>query len=236
MTVDAADVLIVGGSQQGLDLVARLLLETGDTVVTEHPTYANALAIWQLYGARVAGVPMDGAGMDARALEETLRHTRAKFVYVMPTFQNPTGLTMPESRRRDILAVAAEHGVAIVEDQFDSDLRYTGADVAPLAAHDEGGRVVYLGTFSKMLFPGFRLGWIITPPALRDRLLDLKRTCDLSTSLSAQMVVEEFCADGGLDRHVERVRRVSAKRLATMLNAIDRMFPEGTTVTRPEGA
>jgi 2-aminoadipate transaminase len=235
VSVRADDVLIVGGSQQGLDLIARLFLTEGDAVVVEAPTYANALQIWQLYGARVHGVPLDENGMVPGRLEATLRQVRAKFIYVMPTFQNPTGLTMDADRRVEILRVAREADVGIVEDQFDTDLRYRGAPVPSLRAFDASGQVILLGTFSKILFPGFRLGWIIAPPGVRDRLLEIKRTCDLATSLPSQMAVEEFCRRGELDRHLERVRTEHGSRLETMLDEIARHFPKDVTPTRPDG-
>jgi len=130
------DVLVVGGLQQGLDLVARVLLEPGDTVVVERPTYANAIRIWELYGARVASVPMDEAGLDPAALRVTLARRRPKFLYVMPTFQNPTGRTMTLERRREVMAVATEAGVPVVEDHFDTELRYRGTALPPLRAFD----------------------------------------------------------------------------------------------------
>jgi 2-aminoadipate transaminase len=168
-------------------------------------------------------------------LEATLRQVRAKFIYVMPTFQNPTGLTMDADRRIEILRVAREADVGIVEDQFDTDLRYRGAPVPSLRAFDASGQVILLGTFSKILFPGFRLGWIIAPPGVRDRLLEIKRTCDLATSLPSQMAVEEFCRRGELDRHLERVRAEHGSRLDTMLDEIARHFPKDVTPTRPDG-
>jgi len=233
--VQPEDVLIIGGLQQGLDLLARLLLEPGDEVAVESPTYANATQIWQLYGATVAGVPMDEGGMRPDGLATVLGSGRTKLVYVMPTFQNPTGLTMDDQRRRQIMEVAREAEVAVLEDHFDSELRYRGVALPPLRAHDSAGQVILLGTFSKILFPGFRLGWMIAPPEARARLLDIKRTGDLATSLLAQMVVAEFCARGGLERHLQRVRRVHAERMAVMLDAIDRHFPPSVTVTRPDG-
>ncbi len=229
------DVMIVGGMQQGLDLLARLFVTDGDVVVVESPTYANAIEIWRLYGARVVGVPLDEDGVDPIALARTLADTRPKLVYLMPSFQNPTGLTMSLSRRREVLDVARDASVAIVENHFDTELRYDGRALPPLRAFDTCGQVILVGTFSKMLCPGFRLGWILAPPAVRDRLLALKRVGDLSTSLPSQMIVSEFCRRGELDRHIARVRKHHAARRDAMLDALSRSFPSTVAVTRPEG-
>lgn len=228
------DVLIVGGSQQGLDLLARLLLAPGDVVVVEAPTYSNALQLWRLHGARVLGVPMDERGIQPEPLAALLERARPKLVYLMPTFQNPTGLTMDQERRQRVMEVVRAAQVPVVEDHFDTELRYRGKPLPPLRALDRDGQVVLVGTFSKILCPGFRLGWIIAPPAVRRRLLDLKRICDLSTSLPAQMAVAELCARGELDRHLERASREHAERQRVMLAAIVRHLPE-VRVLPPEG-
>jgi 2-aminoadipate transaminase len=229
------DVLVVGGLQQGLDLIARVLLAPGDCVAVEAPTYGNALAIWRLYGARPVGIPLDDGGLVPEAFARIVRQHRPKIVYTMPTFQNPTGITMDEARRREIMRIAADAGVGIVEDHFDSELRYRGRALPPLRAHDTRGQVVLLGTFSKILFPGFRLGWLVAPRELLDRLLDVKRATELATSLPIQMAVAEFCAQGELDRHLERVCLAHGARLEAMLEAIDASFPPEVHVTRPEG-
>jgi len=229
------DVLIVAGSQQGLDLIGRLMIGEGDSVLVEAPTYSNALQIWRLYGARVVGVPMDEDGLSPTQFGAALRRVRAKFVYVMPTFQNPTGLSMDEPRRREIMRIAREAEVGVIEDHFDADLRYSGVPVPPLRAYDTAGQVILLGTFSKMLFPGLRVGWIIAPREVRERLLEMKLACDLATSLPAQMALAEFCVRGELDRHLEKVRKLHAGRLRAMLDAIDTYFPENISTTRPQG-
>ncbi|RMH19558.1 MAG: PLP-dependent aminotransferase family protein [Acidobacteria bacterium] len=229
------DVLIVGGSQQGIDLLGRLLLAPGDAVVVESPTYSNALQLWRLHGARVRGVPLDDGGVRPDLLAAALERERPKLVYVMPTFQNPTGASMDGARRRAVMEVLRRHPVPVIEDDFDAELRFDGDGEPSLAAFDDAGQVVQLGTFSKILCPGFRLGWIIAPPALRQRLLDVKRIADLSTSLPAQMAIAELCISGELDRHLERVRRQHAARLRAMLEAIDAELPGTVEVTRPRG-
>ena len=230
------DVLIVTGSQAGLDLVARLLLEPGDTVVVGAPTYSNALRVWQLYGARIAAVPLDSRGMRPGALEAALEQTRAKLIYVMPTFQNPTGLSMDEQRSREIVAVAGRFGVPVLEDHFDTELRYRGRPIPPLRAYDQRDQVLLLGTLSKVLFPGFRIGWLVVPPAAFERVVGIRRTCELSPALLPQMVASELIRRGLFDRHLARVRQELSGRLDAVLDAADRHLPPEAELTRPEGA
>ena len=229
------DVLVVAGSQLGLDLVARLLIEPGDTVLVGAPTYANVLRIWQLYGARVVGVPIDEHGVRPDALDAVLERTRPKLLYLMPTFQNPTGASMDEGRCREVVTLAARHGVPVLEDHFDSELRYWGRPTPPLRAFDQRDQVMLLGTFSKMLFPGFRLGWLVSPQPAHQRLLNIRRTCELSPSMLPQMVAAEFCKRGLLDKHLDLVRPELSSRLEALLEAADRFLPQDVSTTRPEG-
>ena len=228
------DVLIVGGSQQGLDLVARLLIRPGDGVAVESPTYANASQLWRLHGARLWGVPMDDSGVRPDALETLLRRERPKLVYLMPTFQNPTGLTMDATRREAVMQVVREAQVPVIEDQFDAELRFEGQPEAPLKALDVDGQVILLGTFSKILCPGLRLGWIIAPSSIRRRLLDVKQIADLTTSLPLQMAVATLAERGDFDRHLAEVRVAHAHRLRVLLDALAVHLPS-SEATRPAG-
>ncbi len=228
------DVLIVGGSQQGLDLVGRLLLRPGDGVAVESPTYANASQLWRLHGARLWGVPMDTMGIRPDALETLIQRERPKLVYLMPTFQNPTGLTMDAARREAVMAVVRAAQVPVVEDQFDAELRFEGKAELPLKGLDTDGQVILLGTFSKILCPGLRLGWIIAPPAIRRRLLDVKQIADLTTSLPLQMAVATLAEAGDYDRHLAEVRSAHAHRLCVLLEALADHLPLAA-VTRPAG-
>lgn len=231
----ADDVLIVGGSQQGLDLIARLLLRPGDAVVVESPTYGNAMQLWRLHGARVVGVAMDAGGVVPEALAAALARARPKLLYLMPSFQNPTGLSMDAERRRAVLDVARDAGVPVIEDHFDAELHFAGVVPPPLKAIDEAEQVVLVGTFSKILCPGFRLGWVLAPRPLRERLLDVKRIADLTTGLPGQLAVAELCRRGELDRHLERIRVEHATRRDAMLRALRRHMPADTTATEPQG-
>ncbi|MEM8964275.1 MAG: PLP-dependent aminotransferase family protein [Acidobacteriota bacterium] len=233
--MSADQVLIVNGSQHGLDLLARLLLRRGESVAVESPTYANALQLWRLHGARLVPVPMDADGIEPRALRRALLTEQPKLLYLMPSFQNPTGRTMTLERRREVLAAALETRVPVFEDHFDAELRYRGRDEPSLAALDRHQQVVQIGTFSKILCPGFRLGWILAPPALASRLLDLKRVCDLTSSLPAQMALAELFARGEIDRHLEQVRRAHGERLDTMIETITTVLGGRVTVQPPLG-
>lgn len=228
-------VLITSGVQQGLDLIARFLVAPGDRVLVEAPSYANAIETWRLYGGRVEGLPLDEGGLDPERLDAALRREPARLLYLMPSFQNPTGLCLDRQRRQDIMAIARRHGLVIVEDHFDAELRYRGAPLPPLRAFDEAGQVILVGSISKSVFPGFRIGWLIAPPLARERLLELKMLTDLSTGYLNQMALDELWRNGEIDRHLERVRRRNRRRLDAMLEAIDRYLPEDIQTTRPCG-
>ncbi|MBN1826466.1 MAG: PLP-dependent aminotransferase family protein [Candidatus Eisenbacteria bacterium] len=235
VSIAEEDLFIVSGAQPGLDLVGKLLLDEEDTVAVESPTYYNAIGAFRLYGARLAPVPLDEEGMSVDALEETFRRGKVKLVYCMPTFQNPTGITMSRARRERILEAAARHGAAILEDQFDAELRYGGEPETALRGLPGGENVLFLGTFSKMLFPGLRLGWLVAPPRLHEPILRIRRCSDLTAGLLAQVAIHRFCERGFLDRHLEMVRRVNAARLRALLEAMERFFPEEVRWTRPDG-
>lgn len=233
--VDPDGILIVSGSQQGLDLVSRLLVRDGETVLVEEPGYANGYRLFQANGARAIGVPVDGDGLRLDHLEALAGRHSARLLYTMPVFQNPTGVCLAADRQAPLLEICARRSLPIVEDHFDADLYYDGAPPRPLKAIDERDQVILLGSFSKILFPGLRLGWLAAPRALRAPLLELKRTADFSTGLLVQCAINFFCRQGRLGQHLERVRRIYGKRLREMLESMERDFPPGTNWTRPRG-
>jgi len=229
------EILIVNGSQQGFDLIARTLIDPGDTVAIEQPTYPRAMQVFRSFGAQLAAVPWDGAGLRADAVERVLERQSPKLLYCQPSSHNPTGLTMnPESARR-LLQVAARHHLPIVEDGFDGSLQYGPRPVAPLKARDRDGLVIYIGTFSKILFPGLRLGWLVAPPALTERLQAAKQLADLHTSALIQAAVHRFCERRLLDRHVARAATEYGRRRSLLLNALRRRMPPEVTWTEPQG-
>ena len=237
-------VLITSGSQQALDLIGKLLINSGDRVLVEAPTYLGALQAFSVYGAEYVSVPSDNDGLRTDLLEEPLR-SGPKFMYVLPNFQNPGGTTLAEGRRHELVLLADRYGIPIVEDDPYGQLRYEGEHLTPLVVldrenlrRDNGysiGNVLYLSTFSKTLSPGLRLGWIVAPPEVITKLVQLKQGADLHTSTFGQMVAYEVARDGFLDEHIKLIRRVYGERRDVMLQALQEFCPPEVTWTRPLG-
>jgi 2-aminoadipate transaminase len=238
------NVLITTGSQQALDLIGKLLINTGDRVLVEAPTYLGALQAFNAYGAEYLSVPCDENGLRIDLLEAPLR-SGPKFMYVLPNFQNPGGTTLAEDRRHALVLLANKYGIPIVEDDPYGQLRYEGEHLPPLVVldrenvpQDSGyalGNVIYLSTFSKTLAPGLRLGWIVAPPEVIARLVQLKQGADLHTSTFAQIVAYEVARENFLDEHVRRLRIVYRERRDVMLDALAQYFPAEITWTHPKG-
>ncbi len=235
LVVSEADILIVNGSQQGLDLVARTLLDPGDRVVVEGPSYPGALQVFRAHQAEVLTVPVGDDGIRRDLVEGLLHRLTPKCIYVMPTFQNPTGVTVSLDGRRELLAMAAKAQVPIIEDDFHNELRYDGAPVIPLRGLDRKGLVIAVGTFSKMLFPGLRVGWVVAPPEVLERLIVAKRVADFHTSALIQAAIYHFCRRRLLDRHMERMRLEYRRRRDTLLEALGQHCPGSVTWTHPQG-
>jgi 2-aminoadipate transaminase len=237
-------ILITTGSQQSLDLVGKLLLDDGDLALVEDPTFLGALQAFNLLGARYAAIPIDDDGLQVDRLPAAIQSS-PKFLYLMPTFQNPGGVTLPLARRQRLIALAEEHGLPLVEDDPYSALRYDGEPLPSLLALDSGrlgaangyadGNVIYLGSFSKTLAPGLRLAWIAAPPAVISKLVQIKQGADLHTSIFVQMMAYETARDGFLERHIERIREVYRERRDVMLAALDESFPPEVQWTQPAG-
>jgi len=238
------NVLITSGSQQALDLIGKLLINPGDRVLVEAPTYLGALQAFNVYGADYVSVPSDDDGLRSDLLEDPLR-SGPKFMYVLPNFQNPGGTTLSEGRRHELVLLADKYGIPIVEDDPYGQLRYEGEHLTPLVVldrenlrRDQGysiGNVLYLSTFSKTLAPGLRLGWIVAPPDVIAKLVQLKQGADLHSSTFVQMVAYEVARDNFLDEHVKIIRSVYRERRDVMLDALSRYFPPEVTWTKPMG-
>jgi 2-aminoadipate transaminase len=230
------DLLVTTGSQQALSLLAAALVEPGDTVLVESPCYLAALQAFGLAGARIVAVPGDADGVDPQALAELVVSERPKLLYTVPTFQNPTGRTMPAARRAEVAAVAARHGLWIVEDDPYGELRFEGERVPWIAAHAEAAdRVVLLGSFSKVMAPGLRLGWLRAPEGLRRACAVAKQAADLHTPTVNQLAAARYLADRDLDAHVARVAGVYRERRDAMLAGLPDALPAGAVWNRPEG-
>ncbi len=227
-------VLVTTGSQQALDLVATTLLDPGDTVVVERPCYLAALQLFRLLGLRVVTAPTDDGGLDPEGVRAAIRAHRAKVVYTVPNFQNPTGVTLAAERRPALAAVAAQEGAWIVEDDPYGELRYRGTPPAPVAAHDPE-RVVHVSSLSKVVAPGLRIGWIVAPPELRTPMTVVKQARDLHTSTIDQRAAAAYLASGRLPAHLQRVRGEYRERLDALLRALPQQTPPGSSWTEPDG-
>lgn len=232
---DLNEILILSGSQQGIDLVARTLLNPDDVLLLEDPSYFWALCNFTATGARCLPVAVDQEGLRVDLFENIASRTDCKLLYTMPSYQNPTGVSMSDYRRRKLLDLAAKYQVAILEDNFVGDLDYTGNARASLKSMDEYGSVIYQGTFSKALCPGLRLGWLVAPSAVMDRLRLAKRTCDLSTNSMAQVILAEYLRRGYYSEHLQLVQAEYKKRLDTICGAIDAHASQWLSYTRPDG-
>ncbi|MFF4549734.1 PLP-dependent aminotransferase family protein [Streptomyces sp. NPDC001406] len=227
------DLLITTGSQQALSLLSTALLDPGDTVLVESPCYLAALQVFGLAGARVVAVPGDD-GVDPAALEDLIRRERPKLLYLVPTFQNPTGRTMPTARRAAVASAAARHGLWIVEDDPYGELRYEGERVPWIATHPGAeDRTVLLGSFSKVMAPGLRLGWLRAPGELLRACAVAKQAADLHTPTLNQLAAARYL--DVLDAHVAKVRAVYGERRNAMLAGLPEALPDGSSWNRPEG-
>ncbi|HEY3311259.1 MAG TPA: PLP-dependent aminotransferase family protein [Anaerolineales bacterium] len=243
MEVKTENILITSGSQQALDFIGRLFLNRGDYIVVESPTYLGALQAWNAYGAQYISIPMDADGMIVDELEKALR-IGPKFIYVLPNFQNPSGVTLSLERRQRIVELADKYGVPIVEDDPYGQLRYEGEHLPSLVyldgqyRGDDGtytGNVIYLSTFSKLLAPGIRLAWVVAPEQVIKKLVHTKQAADLHTATFNQMVAYEVGKGGFLNEHVKVIRDVYKERRDVMLETMAEIWPTGTSWTKPQG-
>ncbi|HSA95087.1 MAG TPA: PLP-dependent aminotransferase family protein, partial [Acidobacteriota bacterium] len=229
------EILVTNGAQQALDLLIRVFGRPGRAVVIEAPTYALIIPLLRLNGVKAVAIPMRAYGMDLDRLERVLRKERAAFVYTMPNFQNPTGITTGHEHRERLLALCRARRVPIVEDGFEEDMKYFGRVDLPIKSMDTGGVVIYVGTFSKALFPGLRVGWIAADRECIIRLTAVKRYTDLTSNHLAQVFMHRFCEDGHYDRHLRRLHRAYRRRLDLTLRTMKAAFPSSVTWTEPPG-
>jgi 2-aminoadipate transaminase len=238
------NILITSGSQQALDLIAKLLINRGDRILVESPTYLGALQAFDLMGAEYVTVPIDHNGLQTCNMEQALR-SGPKFMYILPNFQNPGGVTLSRARRDELVALSDKYGIPIVEDDPYGQLRYEGEHIPPLVVldrtnldrddHYKLGNVIYLSTFSKVLAPGLRVAWMVAPPDVIAKLVQIKQSTDLHTSTFTQMVTYEAARDGFLDEHVKLIRATYKERRDAMLEALHDFFPPEVSWTHPQG-
>lgn len=236
LSAEASQVLITSGSAQAIDLVFRLLAPRGETVALESPTYANVIHILLYHRCKVLGIPMRHDGMDLDYLCRILRRRRPRFVYTMPNFQNPTGVTTNQAHRERLLEICVRHGIPLVEDGFEEEMKYFGKVSLPIKSMDRDQVAIYMSTFSKVLFPGVRLGWIIADKECIRRLLAVKRMSDLTTTPLLQAALCDFCRRELFDLHVRRMHRIFRKRMHAALAALREYLPETLVAwTEPTG-
>jgi 2-aminoadipate transaminase len=240
MLVDPDDVIVTTGGQQAIDLVAKTLVDPGDVVICEAPTYPGAVPVFCSYQADVVQIDCDDDGMRIDLLEEHLGRLsaagrRPKFVYTVPSFQNPSGVTMSLERRRRLVELARTHELLLVEDNPYGLLRYGGEPLPPLYQLDGGDFVIYIGTFSKILSPGIRLGWAVAPPPVLEKIVLGKQAADLCTSTLTQYFVREYFAEGQWRSYIEDLVEIYRARRDAMLAALRAHFPAEATWTEPEG-
>lgn len=230
------NILITTGSQQALDLIGKIFIDPGSYVVTGRPTYLGAIQAWRAYEARFLAIPLDDDGMQVELLEAELAQQAElpRFIYILPNFHNPAGTTLPKERRLRLVEIARKYDLLIVEDDPYGALRYEGEDIIPISALAPE-RTLYLGTFSKTMVPGLRIGWIVAPAEMIGRLVQAKQGADLHSSTFDQMVANDVAQRGLLKQHIKRIRQTYRQRRDTMVEALTEFWPEGSSWTNPQG-
>ncbi|SDF08179.1 PLP-dependent aminotransferase family protein [Sporolituus thermophilus] len=231
----AANVLIGNGSQQIIDLIARTMLDPGDYVALENPTYLSAVQVFKGAQARFLPIPLDQEGMRVDILAEQIKKVRPKFIYVNPTFQNPTGVTMTVERRRQLAQLAAEHEIPVIEDNPYGELRYSGEPLPAVKSFPGGDWVIYAGTVSKIVAPGLRVGWAIASETIVDKLATAKQLTDVLTNSLTQRALHRFVTEQELDQHIAMIVKQYRQQRDVMLAAMEEHFPSGVTWTVPDG-
>ncbi len=230
------ETIIVSGGQQGIDLASKSLLNPGDGVICEEPSFIGGLNSFRSNNAEIYGVPVEEDGLSTEKLEELLKkHSNIKILYTIATFQNPSGITMSVEKRKKILELAEKYDFIIFEDNPYGELRFAGEDVPTIKSMDKNGRVVYLGSFSKILSPGLRLGFTSCHPALMERMIICKQVEDVHTNVMSQMVAYEFVTKFDIDGHIAKLREVYGKKCKLMMECMDKHFPKSVTHTCPQG-
>jgi len=238
--VSLENIIITSGSQQALDAVGKIFLNPGDIAIVGLPSYLGGINAFRSYEANLVGVPLDNEGMQTDLLEEKLKELvkqdqPVKFIYTVPTFQNPAGTVMPESRRKKLVDIAHEYNLVIIEDDPYGKLRYDTSAVKPIKAFDDEGRVIYMSTFSKILAPGFRLAWIIAPEDVMRKMALCKQAQDLCTAGFSQYIAYEFMKSGLLDLHIMRICEMYKPKRDIMMDSMKKYFPEGYLCHKPKG-
>lgn len=230
------ELIITSGAQQANELACKVLLNRGDTLICESPSFVGSLNAFKSYGVNLVGIPLEDDGMNMDALEDALKtNPSCKLIYVIPNFQNPTGGVMSLEKRKRLYALASEYNVAILEDNPYGDLRYDGKDVPSIKSMDTESRVIYSGTFSKILAPGFRTGYVSGPKEVISKMIVCKQVADVHSNIWAQAICERFMRTVDLDEHFKKLRSINRTKRDIMLNEMERTFSKKVKYNKPEG-
>lgn len=240
LKVGQENLAISTGSQQALDILGKIMLDPGDWVLCGLPSYLGGITAFSVYGSKLKGIPFDEHGMRSDLLEEAIvkllsMGRKIKFIYLIPDFQNPAGITMPESRRMEILQIAEKHDLLVIEDSPYRDIRFDGKPQRMMYDLDQSGRVVTLCTFSKIFAPGFRIAWLLGHPEIIEKFIMAKQSADICSPVIVQKIAAEYMKRGLLDKNLVNTIKLYRRRRDLMLDCLDRFMPEGVTWTRPEG-
>jgi 2-aminoadipate transaminase len=234
------NIIIMNGSQQALDTVGKIFLNPGDTAIVGLPTYLGGINAFKSYESHLEGIPLDKDGMSIDHLEERINGLLnddiiPKFIYVVPTFQNPAGVVLSENRRKKLIEIANEHDLIIIEDDPYGKLVYDIDHVKPIKSYDDVGRVIYISTFSKILSPGFRLAWTVASDELTRKMVICKQALDLCTNTFTQFIASEFLRQGSLDLHIMKICEMYKPKRDIMMESINQYFPDGYVCNKPNG-
>jgi 2-aminoadipate transaminase len=240
LNISIENLIITTGSQQALDLIARVFLDSGDYVLCGLPSYLGGLNAFSVYGAKLKGITLDENGMKTDELEETVKNLmefgrKIKFIYVIPDFQNPAGITLPDNRRLKIIEIAEKYDLLIVEDSPYREVRFEGEPQKLMSELDTTGRVITLCTFSKIFAPGFRVGWVIGNPVILDKIVMAKQTADLCTSPFVQKIIARYIEKGLLEKNIRKTIDLYRERRTLMITCFKKYMPEGVKWTEPQG-
>ncbi|MEM5782323.1 MAG: PLP-dependent aminotransferase family protein, partial [Candidatus Aenigmatarchaeota archaeon] len=231
-------IIITTGSQQALDLTSKIFINPGDYIVVECPTYIGALTAFNAYQPNYIPISMDENGMKTDELEEKIKANKdktIKFIYTIPTFQNPAGVSLSLERRKHLLEIAEKYNILILEDEAYSELNYSGKNYPSLKSMDKNDLVIYTHTFSKVLSPGFRLGWIVGNEEIIRKIAIAKQGADLCTNMFVQFIAEEYIKSGLIDKQIPKIREMYKRKRDIMLRSLEKYFPKGSSWTKPDG-
>ena len=233
---DFDQVLVVSGAQQGICLTAHCLVDDGDTIICESPSFIGSLNAFRSFRSQLVGVEMDDDGINIEKLEEALKaHPKTKFIYTIPNFQNPTGITMSLEKRKEVYRLAVKYGVMILEDNPYGELRIKGEAVPTIKSMDTEGIVIYCGSFSKVLSPGLRVGYVVAPQPIVAKLTVAKQCADVHTTILAQLICHKFLCEYDFDAHIKNLQEIYRHKAQLMISEIDKKFHPAVTHTDPEG-